>query len=364
MIGSDRYDRQTILPEIGPAGQDRLRRARVLCVGAGGLGCAALPYLAAAGVGTITLIDGDRLERSNLQRQVLYRDRDVGTPKARAAAAHLRALNPEVDVIGLEARLDAGNVDDLLRAHDLVIDGSDNYATKFLLGDATASLGMPLVYGSATGMEAMVTVFDARHGPCLRCLYPQPPRGWVPNCATAGVLGPLVGMVGAIQAAEAIKLLAGVDRLPGGQSLVGRLWVLDARDMTSRQIATARRSGCPTCAGTPAPLDVPTVTCAPLEALDAATAAAWDDASFVDVREPEEYARGHIPGALLRPLSTLRQAPDALPPAPRYVLYCATGPRSVVAARLLAERGIGRLAYLHGGIAAWGGGLVVEGTPT
>lgn len=350
----DRYLRQRLVPEIGPAGQARLGRGRLLCVGAGGLGSAALPYLAGAGVGRITIMDPDRVDRTNLHRQVLYRDGDVGRPKAVAAAEHLRARNPEIEVVALEERLDERNADRLLSEHDVVLDGSDNYATKFLLGDATALHGIPLVYGSVTGMEAMVTVFDARHGPCLRCVYPQPPQGWVPTCSEAGVLGPLVGMVGTVQAAEAVKLLAGEDRSVGLDSLVGRLWVLDARDMSSRQVKIGKRAGCGTCAGAPDPLHVPDVACASPAGIDASEAASLESAVFVDVREREEYERGHVPGAISVPLSSLdaTSAPP-LPSADSYVVYCSQGPRSVAATEILARAGFASLVHLRGGLSAW-----------
>lgn len=367
---AERYGRQTLLPEIGLAGQERLRHARVLCVGAGGLGCAALPYLAGAGVGRITVVDDDVVERSNLQRQVLYGERDLGAPKATAAAARLRDLNPDIEVIGMVTRVGADNVDALLAEHDVVLDGSDNYPTKFLLGDATALAGKPLVYGSVTGMEGMVTVFDARVGPCLRCLFPQPPRGWVPNCADAGVLGPLVGMIGAVQAAEAIKLIvAGGAGMPADapeddgtalRSLVGRTWVFDARDMSTRQLATKRRPGCPTCAGTPEPLEVSGPTCAAprLLGVSADEARALAAAVFVDVRERDEFISGHLPGALHLPLSRLASGDGAtLPPAERYVLYCQHETRSIEAAKVLAAAGVPGLVYLKGGIAAWTGAV-------
>lgn len=361
-----RYDRHELLPEVGAVGQARVRAGRLLCVGAGGLGSGALPYLAGAGVGRITIIDPDRVDRSNLQRQVLFAESDVGRPKALAAAERLRALNPEVEVVAIEGRLDASNAETLLRAHDVVLDGSDNYAAKYLLADTTARLRLPLVYGSVTGMDAMVTVFDVRHGPCLRCLFPEPPRAWVPNCAEAGVLGPLVGMIGAVQAAEALKLLVGAssDADAALRPLTGRLWYLDARDMRSRQVAVARREGCAGCAGTaePVPDDVgrcaaPSDRSAAL-AIDAAEATALDAALFVDVRDPDEYARGHIPGAVSAPLTALRSAtPPTLPGASVYVVYCSHGVRSVAAAEALAAAGVRNVRHLAGGLTRWSGAL-------
>jgi sulfur-carrier protein adenylyltransferase/sulfurtransferase len=356
--GGDRYARQAILPEIGEAGQERLRRARLLFVGAGGLGSAALPYLAGAGVGRITIIDPDRVDRTNLHRQILYGERDVGRPKATAAADRLRDLNPDIEIVAIEGSVEPSNVAALLRDHDVVVDGCDTFAAKYLLADTTARLRMPLVYGSVTGMEAMVTVFDVRHGPCLRCLFPQPPEGFVPNCAQAGVLGPLVGITGAMQGAEAVKLLvvgsgAGSDERDGLRPLIGRLWHLDARDMRSRTVAVAKRAGCAGCAGTAKPVAWDAGHCAAVAAVDAATAAELPGALFVDVRERHEFAAGHIAGALNRPLSALRAAPASLPGAPSYVVYCSHGVRSVTASHLLTAAGFGGVHHLAGGLTGW-----------
>ncbi len=360
MSDTERYARHVLLPEIGPAGQARLSSARLLCVGAGGLGSAALPYLAGAGVGRITIVDPDRVDRSNLQRQVLYGERDVGSPKALIAAARLRDLNPDIEIVGLEGRLDAANAEALLREHDIAVDGSDNFTAKYLLADTTARLRMPLVYGSATGMEAMVTVFDVRHGPCLRCLFPQPPQGWVPNCAEAGVLGPLVGIAGSMQAAEAIKVIVGGGPEADLRTLVGRLWHVDATDMSTRCVAIARREGCAGCAGTAEPVVEEAALCAAPLAIGPGAAADLADALFVDVREPEEFAAGHVPGALNVPLSALRHAPVTLPPAPAYVVYCSHGVRSVSAADLLGAAGVVGVRHLQGGLASWRGRLSVS----
>lgn len=360
-MSADRYARHAILPEIGSAGQERLSHARLLCVGAGGLGSAALPYLAGAGVGRITIIDPDRVDRSNLQRQTLYGEGDVGVPKARAAAARLRDLNGDIEIVGIEGRFDVTNAETLLREHDIALDGSDNYAAKYLLADTTARLRMPLVYGSVTGMEAMVTVFDVRRGPCLRCLFPQPPESWVPNCAEAGVLGPLVGITGAVQATEAIKTIVGGGSEGGLKPLVGRLWHVDARDMSTRRVAFARRDGCAGCAGTAEPITEDAPRCASPLAIGPDVAAGLADALFVDVREPEEFAAGHIPGALNRPLSALRHAPAALPTATAYVVYCSHGVRSVTAADLLGAAGIVGVRHLEGGLVNWHGPVTSSG---
>lgn len=340
-----RYSRQTILPEIGPGGQRRLGAGSVLCIGAGGLGCAALPYLAAAGVGRIMIIDHDRVDVSNLHRQVLFAEADIGRPKVEAAAARLTAINGAIAVEALPERLDLDNVERLFGRADVVIDGSDNYATKYLAADAALKFGLPVVYGSATGMEAMVTVFLPGEGPCLRCLFPEAPSGWVPNCAEAGVLGPLVGMAGAVQAAEAIKLLVGT---PALTSLSGRLWLVDARDMGSRQLAIGKRPDCPACSLDPAGLEL-AGTAPAVHEIDHAQAQALPGALWVDVREPDEYAAGHFSGAVNLPLSRLHTGEPGLPDAEHLVVYCATGMRCRAAAPLLERAGTGRVHVLRGG---------------
>lgn len=343
-----RYARQTLVPEIGPEGQARLGAARVLCIGAGGLGCASLPYLAGAGIGSLTIVDRDMVDRSNLQRQVLFGESDLGEPKATVAARRLANLNSDIRIEAVCERLDQYNVESLFAAHDMVIDGSDNYATKFLCGDASVKFGIPLVYASATGMEATISVFDARRGPCLRCLFPKPPTGWVPNCAEAGVLGPLVGMAGCIQAAEAIKWLVG-DHLDG---LVGRICWIDARDMATRRLDVRKRPDCPVCGVPPDRVRLeplrPTI-----EELDQVSVRELRQVLLIDVREPNEYAAGHIPGAINLPLSKLD--PDNAAPLPdteHVVIYCQSGPRALRAAELLAPE-ISGVKCLRGGLQAW-----------
>lgn len=348
-----RYARQALVPEIGRQGQARLAGARVLCIGAGGLGCASLPYLAGAGIGHLTIVDHDRVDRSNLQRQVLFGESSIGRAKADAAAERLADLNPDITIEAMATRLDAGNIETLFGRHDLVIDGSDNYATKFLCGDGAVKFGRPLVYASATGMEAMIGVFDAARGPCLRCLFPDPPTGWVPNCAEAGVLGPLVGMAGCIQAAEAIKWLVGGTL----QGLVRRVWWIDARDMGSRQLEVRKRPDCSVCGIAPEGIALnpaqPDSAQTPVGEIDPANARDLDDAVFIDVREPDEFAAGHIVGAVNVPLSELAANPETeLPPARYHVVYCLTGPRALNAARALRRR-YGEVRSLRGGIMAW-----------
>ncbi|MDT8437388.1 MAG: HesA/MoeB/ThiF family protein [Wenzhouxiangellaceae bacterium] len=347
-----RYSRQALLPEIGSEGQARLADARVLCIGVGGLGCASLPYLAGAGVGHITLLDDDSVDRSNLQRQVLFGESDLGQPKAEAAARRLADLNPEITIEARNERLTADTVAALFGQHDLVLDGSDNYATKFLCGDASVRFGVPLLYASATGMEAMVTLFDGDTGPCLRCLFPQPPTGWVPNCAEAGVLGPLVGMAGCIQAVEAILWLAN-----GASALNGNLWWLDARAAGSRQLEIRKRPDCAVCSGPRDAIELETGASVCPE-IDIESARALDGVIFIDVRDDDEYRNGHIPGACHLPLARIEQASDLpLPEANHLVLYCAAGPRAERAAEKLksSDRSLYRL---RGGVSAWAGALV------
>jgi adenylyltransferase/sulfurtransferase len=349
-MSMERYRKHTLVPEIGEQGQAAIGRGRVLVVGAGGLGSAVLPYLAGAGVGRITLIDDDRVERSNLQRQVLFGESSLGTAKATAAAARLADLNAEIEIRALPARLDADNVGPLLAKHDVVVDGSDNYATKYLLADACVRFNRPLVYGSVTGMDALVSVFDASRGPCLRCLFPAPPDGWVPNCAQAGVLGPLVGVTGAMQATEAVKLLAG--RADAGvEPMIGRLWTMDARSGESRVLRVQRRDDCAGCSSSARPVNRGEDT--PLREIEIGEIARYPDWPLLDVREAEEYAAGHAPGAVSVPLSALQRGAAEVPAdAPGFLVYCLSGQRCREAAVLLRRRFAVDVRGVRGGFEA------------
>jgi adenylyltransferase/sulfurtransferase len=346
----ERYRKQALVGEIGEAGQRRIGRGRMLVVGAGGLGCAVLPYLAGAGVGRITIVDDDRVERSNLQRQVLFGESSIGRPKARAAAERLADLNPDIDVRAVPARLDPDNVGPLLGRHDIVIDGTDNYATKYLLADACVRFGRPLVYGSVTGMDALVSIFDAGNGPCLRCLFPEAPRGWVPNCAEAGVLGPLVGITGTMQAAEAIKLLAGAE-CPDLAPIVGRLWTMDARTGQSRLLSISRRADCSVCSQPPGRIDLGVHAAASaLPEIDAADIERYPGWPLLDVREPAEFAHGHAPGSVNVPLSSLQRGCAPIPASDRgYLIYCSTGKRCREAASLLRTGSDADIRIVRGG---------------
>ena len=358
-----RYGRHLSLPHIGLDGQRRLKAARVLIVGAGGLGSPAALYLAGAGVGTIGLVDFDVVDATNLHRQLLHGTRDVGRRKLDSARDRLHDVNPHVHVEGYDTRLTASNAMEILRGYDVVLDGTDNFATRYLVNDACVLLGTPNVYGSIFRFEGQASLFATEQGPCYRCLYPEPPPpGTVPSCAEGGVLGVLPGLVGTIQATEAIKLIAGI-----GESLAGRLLLIDALTMQFRTIRIRRDPACPMCAmrtitelvdydvfcGTPESQhdgdSVPEIT--PREL--AARLRRGDDFDLIDVREPREWEVGHIGGAVLLPLGTLDSAMTTLVASREIVVMCRSGGRSANAARRLRAAGFTRVANLAGGILRW-----------
>lgn len=365
-----RYGRHLTLDDVGPSGQAALRRGRVLLVGAGGLGSPAALYLAAAGVGTLGVVDFDVVDESNLQRQVLYGTADAGRPKLAAARERLRDLNPHVHVEPFETRLTASNALEIARGFDVILDGSDNFATRYLTNDTAVLLGVPNVYGSVFRFEGQASVFAAPGGPCYRCLFREPPPpGLVPSCAVAGVLGVLPGLVGTVQATETLKLLLG-----RGEPLVGRLLLVDALAMRFREIAVRPDPACPACgtreltelidydafcgdSACAAPLEspgaVPEIT--PLElAARIERGELGATLELIDVREPAEWSIARIAGARLVPLRTLPGALGAAhDPACDVVLYCHAGVRSSRAAELLREAGIPRVASLAGGIDRW-----------
>lgn len=360
-----RYARHLILPEVGPDGQRRLKGARVLLVGAGGLGSPVALYLAAAGVGHLTVVDPDVVDASNLQRQVLHGTRDLGRPKIDSARDRLGDLNPGLSMEGLRTRLDRTNALELVRAHDLVVDGTDNFATRYLVNDACVLTGRPNVYGSIFRFEGQASVFCTAEGPCYRCLFPEPPPpGSVPSCAEGGVLGVLPGLLGLVQATEALKLLLGA-----GEPLVGRLLLVDALAMEFRQVKVRKDPRCPAC-GTreitalqdydafcgvpPPPPPGPAGAALELEpeALEALLAAGAP-IDLVDVREPSEWETCHIEGARLVPLSELGDHLASFDPAREVVLYCHHGVRSMNALRRLQGAGLTRLRSLAGGIDRW-----------
>jgi adenylyltransferase/sulfurtransferase len=366
-----RYSRHLIMPEVGVEGQRRLKAARVLCVGAGGLGSPASLYLAAAGVGTLGLIDYDTVDFSNLQRQVLYSTDDVGRPKLQAAADRLHGLNPNIRVVSHETALNSGNAMEIFRHYDVIVDGADNFPTRYLVNDACVLLGKPNVYGSIFRFDGQVSIFATKNGPCYRCLYPEPPPpGLVPSCAEGGVLGVLPGVVGTIQATEAIKLVIGA-----GDPLIGRLLLFDALQMRFRALKLQKDPECPVCG------DHPTVTklidyevfCGITPAVKAADKGRISPelevgpdelkerldrgALFLlDVREPREYDIARIDGSVLIPLGELPRRLNELPKgpdAPDIVVYCKSGVRSAKAVNLMREHGFDRVQNLRGGILEW-----------
>jgi sulfur-carrier protein adenylyltransferase/sulfurtransferase len=365
-----RYGRHLILPEVGPGGQRRLKAARVLLVGAGGLGSPAALYLAAAGVGTLGIVDFDVVDASNLQRQVLHSTADVGRPKLDSARDRIAALNPHVAVEAHPVRLTSANAREIVRGYDVVLDGSDNFPTRYLVNDACVLEGKPNVYGSILRWEGQASVFWAGHGPCYRCLFAEPPPpGLVPSCAEAGVLGVLPGIVGSVQALEAVKLVLG-----RGEPLLGRLLLFDALRMRFREMRLRRDPECPACGDRPtltglidyerfcglepagAPTepsmsDVPEMTPTELKArLDRG-----ERLTIVDVREPFEWEIGNLEpqGARLIPLGELPQRFAEIDPADEVVLQCRSGARSARALEFLRGQGYGRLHNLAGGILAW-----------
>ncbi len=357
-----RYSRHLILPHVGEEGQRRLKQARVLVVGAGGLGSPAALYLAAAGVGTIGLVDADVVDVSNLQRQVLHGTSTLGQSKLDSARARLHDLNPAVHVALHPERLTSHNAMAVLAGYDVVLDGSDNFPTRYLVNDAAYLSGIPDVYGAIFQFEGQASVFATKEGPCYRCLFAEPPApGTVPGCAEAGVLGVLPGIIGSIQALEAIKLVLGV-----GDSLAGRLLLFDALGLQFRELALQKDPDCPLCGANPtvrALVDyeafcgvVPIVAPPGVEVGAAALRRELDNGAppiLVDVREREEYDLVHLDGALLAPLARLPALAGTLPTDGDIVTYCHHGVRSLQAATFLRSLGFTRVRSLAGGIDAW-----------
>ncbi len=354
-----RYARHLTLPEVGSAGQQRLRDARVLLVGAGGLGSPAALYLAAAGVGTLGVVDADAVELSNLQRQILHGSDTLGRPKTESARVRIGALNPEVRVETHPVRLEAANARDILAGYDLCLDGSDNFPTRYLVNDASVLLGKPYVYGSIFRFDGQVAVFGAPGGPCYRCLFADPPPpDLVPNCAEAGVLGVLPGVIGSLQALEAIKWILGV-----GESLVGRLLLVDALRVRFRELSITRDPDCAVCGAQPTIrqlLDYEAycgVSAAPgpaeLSAPELVRRLADPRAPLiVDVREPWEWEIARIAGSRLLPLGELAERLSELEPDAEIVTVCHKGKRSLTAQQLLQGAGF-KARSLTGGIDAW-----------
>jgi molybdopterin/thiamine biosynthesis adenylyltransferase/rhodanese-related sulfurtransferase len=363
-----RYSRHLILPEVNIDGQRRIKAARVLCIGAGGLGSPAALYLTAAGIGTLGLVDADRVDASNLQRQILYGTDDVGKPKLEKARSRLLEINPNIEIVRHDDRLTSANAAEIIAPYDVVIDGSDNFPTRYLSNDVCVFARKPNIYGSVFRFEGQASVF-APHlgGPCYRCLFPEPPPpGAAPSCAEAGVLGVLPGIIGLIQATEALKLILGT-----GETLAGRLLHFDALKMKFREFNLRRDPACPVCGDAPtifepidyeqfcagppaadwfaAPEGVPTISVRELKTkMDNKEAL-----TLIDVREPYEYEIARIDGSRLIPLGELETHVSELPRAGTLVLQCHSGGRSEHAVRILQEAGFTNAVNLAGGIEAW-----------
>jgi molybdopterin/thiamine biosynthesis adenylyltransferase/rhodanese-related sulfurtransferase len=362
-----RYSRHLILPEVGMEGQRRLKAARVLCVGTGGLGSPLALYLTAAGIGTLGLVDFDVVDSSNLQRQIIHSTKDIGRKKIDSAEEKLTALNPAINIVKHDTMLTSANALDILKDYDIVADGTDNFPTRYLVNDACVLLGKPNVYGSIFRFEGQASVFATEDGPCYRCLYPEPPPpGLVPSCAEGGVLGILPGLVGVIQATEAIKLILGK-----GSSLVGRLLLVDALNMRFRELKLRKNPECPVCGANPtvtALIDydhfcgivpetpqeknlkngIPQVTVKELKA----RRDSGEDLFLLDVREPYEYQIAQIGGTLI----PQNDVPNRLAEIPRdreIIVQCRSGARSQRIAEFLKQSGYAQVANLAGGILAW-----------
>jgi len=363
-----RYSRHLIIPDVAMAGQQRLMNAKVLCVGAGGLGSPALMYLAAAGVGTLGIVEFDTVDESNLQRQIIHGQSDIGKSKAISAKEKIAEINPNVNVVVHEVRIDTDNVMEIFSQYDLIVDGTDNFATRYLVNDACVLLKKPYVWGSIYRFDGQASVFWAEYGPCYRCLYPEPPPpGMVPSCAEGGVLGVLCASIGSIQTTEAIKLITGI-----GEPLIGQLMIYDALEMSYRKIKVRKDPKCPLCS------DKPTQTellpdyeafCGVLS--DAAEVAVKDSTIsvtelkskidkkenflLIDVREPSEYEIVKIPGSLLIPKQGFLDgsALAGLPQDKPIILHCKSGVRSAECLAILKSAGFADAAHVSGGVVAW-----------
>jgi len=360
-----RYSRHLIMPEVGMEGQQKLKAAKVLCIGAGGLGSPLALYLAAAGVGTLGIVDFDVVDFTNLQRQIIHSTADVGRPKLESAAEKLKAINPLIHLRTFNTRLSSENALDLFREFDIVADGTDNFPTRYLVNDACVLTGKPNVYGSIFRFEGQASVFATKEGPCYRCLYPEPPPpGLVPSCAEGGVLGILPGLVGVMQATEAIKLILGI-----GDPLIGRLLLIDALGMKFRELKLRKNPDCPACGrnrtitrlidynefcgirGEETPVSttgIPTIQVEELKRrLDAG-----DNLFVLDVREPHEYQICNINGYLI-PLGDLPKRVSELDSSREIVAHCRSGVRSGKAVEFLQQAGFKKVHNLAGGILAW-----------
>ncbi|MDY6944615.1 MAG: molybdopterin-synthase adenylyltransferase MoeB [Pseudomonadota bacterium] len=352
-----RYSRHLALREVGVQGQEKLKAAKVLLVGAGGLGSPAALYLAASGVGTIGVLDNDRVDISNLQRQVLYDTRSVGRPKADAAKERLLALNPQIELVSHPVELRAANVREIFSSYDVVLDGTDRFTTRYLSNDACVVLRKPLVSAAIHRFEGQAMTYVPGRGPCYRCLFPEPPAaGLVPNCAEAGVLGVLPGVMGTIQATEAIKLIIGI-----GEPLLGRLLTYDALSMRFEEFRFSRRCDCAVCGDQPTirePADL--VELCSAEVMEQVRRLAprelrtlLDEAAIIDVRAPAEFAASHLPGAVNIPVTEIQQRLGEVPSGRMVAFICRSGARSLTASAIATRAGLRNVAHLEGGLLAW-----------
>lgn len=349
-----RYKRQYILPEIGAEGQKLLSKARILSIGAGGLGSSSLPFLVGAGIGYITIIDPDIVSLHNLHRQITYTEDDIGKNKVDIAKNRFSRLNSNVKITTKPIELTAENAIELFNDHDIIIDGSDNFSTRFLANDAAVKCGKPLVAAAIQGFEGQISTYYAEKGACYRCLYPTPPKAQIDNCAESGVLGPAVGILGAAQAAEVIKLIIDSPALP---TLIGRLWLFDMRYNETRTLKIKKSANCPICSINPQDIKLEYMkkNCNIIPLIEAENLQNIDNLHIIDVREIYEWDYGHIENAEHLPLSALMQNESLLPKKAdkNYVLYCKMGGRSEMACALLKERGIETVYNLVGGYDAW-----------
>lgn len=366
-----RYSRHLIIPDVGMAGQRRLKSAKVLCVGAGGLGSPALMYLAAAGVGTLGIVEFDVVDESNLQRQIIHGQSTLGMSKAESAKQRIKEINPLINVQVHEERLDSDNVMELFGQYDLIVDGTDNFATRYLVNDAAVLLGKPYVWGSIYRFEGQASVFWAEHGPCYRCLYPEPPPpGMVPSCAEGGVLGVLCASIGSIQVTEAIKVLTGI-----GETMVGRLMLYDGLDMAYRSVKIRKDPNCAICGENPTVTELidyeafcgavsdeaaeaakdSTISVVMLQQMLAERGAGERDFELIDVREPNEYEIVNIPGATLIPKGEFLNgtALSSLPNDKQIVLHCKVGGRSAEVLAVVKDAGFADAIHVGGGVVAW-----------
>ncbi len=363
-----RYSRHLIIPDVAMAGQQRLMNAKVLCVGAGGLGSPALMYLAAAGVGTLGIVEFDTVDESNLQRQIIHGQSDIGKSKAQSAKEKISEINPYVNVITHEVRLDNSNVKEIFSQYDIIVDGTDNFATRYLVNDACVLLKKPYVWGSIFRFDGQASVFWAEYGPCYRCLYPEPPPpGMVPSCAEGGVLGVLCATIGSIQTTEAVKVITGV-----GEPMIGSLMIYDALEMSFRKVKVRKDPNCPLCGDNPTQVDLLPDYDAFCGVLSDAAEVAVKDSTIsvtelaskiaanegfylVDVREPSEFEIVRIPGSHLIPKQGFLDGTvlATLPQDKPIILHCKSGVRSAECLAILKGAGFADATHVAGGVIAW-----------